>query len=168
MRKRIAAILAALGLAIGGGLAVATPAQAISVYDCASRSICLYQWTGYGGPAPEGSAGRWQSSIQNIWNHANGCVNLTAPAAYWPNGDHVWDNSASAITNDDSQWDDYDVIFYNWANCAGNGSSGGFLAISLDGTTLLSNLNNYGIAPGITAYHTITSVQIVHLPVPPS
>jgi hypothetical protein len=118
MFKRIAAVLAAIVLAVGIG---ATPARADTYHSCVSGSVCLYQWINFSGP--NGSAGRWQSSLGNIWYSWDGC--LVIWPATWANGTPVSANSAGFVSNPGGQFAgaDWKVTFYTSGNCTTGGFS---------------------------------------------
>src|SRR5258707_6761141 len=94
IKRMMAALATTLALALGVVGLAASPAQAALWHNCPSDTVCLYQWTGYGAPAGAANPG-WKSSFHNLLSQ--GCINLTSPAAYWPNGTPVWDNSAALI-----------------------------------------------------------------------
>lgn len=134
------------------------PAQAASLHGCPDDTVCLYQWINYG-------ADRWQSSFNNLMLHSLGCVNLTQPMAYWDNGTPVTDNSGSLVINNQNWGTAYYVSVFNWANCNSGGgiSSYGFRV----GDAAEPDLRNVPLGGGITAYHTITSIQLTAGSCPP-
>jgi hypothetical protein len=157
LRNKLAAI--AVGIMGLAGVFVASPAQAAGApnYSCAADAVCLYQWEGFSGPS--GEAGRWQSSFYNISIHGGQCLNI--PNATWPNGDPVADNSGSLVVNGTGSYSDQVGIFvYNFANCAGNGASGGDAGFNAHVRTTVSDLHTLHMTTSINAYHTITSILI--------
>lgn len=127
MLKKIGITVAALFAAMLATFTVATPAQAkaaaVTYHSCEYATICLYQWENFSGPS--GSAGRWQSSIQNIWYNWDGCLSLAF--SYWPNGTPVAANNAGWVLYPGYQWDnpDYHLTFYDTYNCSESGGKMG-------------------------------------------
>lgn len=155
--KRFALALVTLLTAIGLTLAVApAPAQAAYGGDCTPGGyFCLYQWTLFGSPTTNA---RWQTSINNIFQHPNGC--LTIPPAVWANGDPVNDNSGSMQFIGTAYWHNYNVKVFNWTGC---NPGGGYFILGADTTSLQGDLHDrlYTVnSPGYSAYHSITSIQI--------
>lgn len=152
--KRLVSLLATVVLAIGGIVSFSSPAQAASWHNCPDDVICLYQWLNYGAPAGAANPG-WKSSFHNLLSQ--GCINLTQPAAYWPNGTQVWDNSASLVVNGSGAYGQQDsVSFYNGLNC---NSSTGVTSVNANWLTGYSDLRTVPMGyMGNNAYHTIASI----------
>lgn len=154
MRSRIIAILAAFFIA--AGLFSPAPAQASPYQGCPDQSICLYQAKNY-------QQNRWTSSLNNVFQHTNQCLNI--PNAAWANGTPVSDNSASLVVNNsvvDSPWIFYNIYVHQWANC----NSGGGYRLFQTGTVGLYDLTQYtysGISGPQTLgmYHNITSIELI-------
>jgi hypothetical protein len=129
-------------------------AQALTLWhNCPSDYICLYQWTGYGAPPGDANPG-WKSSFYNLRSQI--CINLTDPAAYWPNGTKVWDNSAALIVGGSGAYGQSDSIsFYNSLNC---NSNTGVTSLNANWVTGYSDLHTVPMGYGYTAYHTIASI----------
>lgn len=159
--ERLGVLLAALTLAVFGAV---TPASAAALHGCPDDYVCLYQWINYGAPAGDANPG-WKSSFYNLYAHTNNCINLTSPAAYWPNGTQVWDNSAGLVVNNATWPSTWYISIYNWANC----NSGGGIAstATLGADTTWPNLNDVPIGGGLTAYQTTTSIRITYGSCPP-
>jgi len=154
MRNKIITGLAALLLATAGMLFIASPAQA-SVLGCPADTICLYQWINFGAPAGATNPG-WKSSFHNLVYGNAGCINLTDPAAYWPNGTPVWDNSGSLVVNGSGAYGQQDGIsFYNSLNC---NSNTGVISYDANWTSSESDLRTVPMGYGYYAYHTIASI----------
>jgi len=164
LRKKIVSLLAAIAIALGVG-AVTAPgiAQAALWHNCPYDTVCLYQWTNYGAPAGDANPG-WKSSFGNIRNQH--CINLTQPAAYWPNGTPVWDNSASLIVGGSGAYAQTDYIsFYNSLNC---NSGTGVTSLNANWVTGYSDLHTVPMGYGYTAYHTIASIGFTEGGPPPT
>jgi hypothetical protein len=143
--------LVALSLAIFG---FAVPAEATTL-GCPSDAICLYQWLNFGAPPGDANPG-WKSSYHNLIYGNAGCINLTSPAAYWPNGTQVWDNSASLVVNGSGAYGQQDgVSFYNSLNC---NSNTGVISYDANWTSSESDLRTVPMGYGYYAYHTIASI----------
>lgn len=150
MKRKFVALLVAMVLAFGVSNLFASPAQASTEFGCADNTVCLYQWTNFG-------AGRWGSTFYNLTIHSGGCINLTSPMAYWPNGTQVPDNSGSLVVNGSGAYStQWYVSFYNWINC---NSGGGITAFNANWFSSVSDLSTLSLGAG-TAYHTISSVRI--------
>jgi len=155
MRNKIRMALAILATSALGVLGMAAPAQASSWHNCPDDTICLYQWVNYGAPAGAANPG-WKSSFHNLIYGNAGCINLTQPAAYWPNGTKVWDNSASLVVNGSGAYGQQDgVSFYNSLNC---NSSTGVTSVNANWLTGYSDLHDVPMGYGYYAYHTIASI----------
>jgi hypothetical protein len=189
MWRKLCAIAVALTLAIGGLSESATAAPTVAHtttvtvvavsnphpqlaatharlatlwHNCPSDVICLYQWTGYGAPAGDANPG-WKSSFHNLLSQH--CINLTSPAAYWPNGTPVWDNSAALIVGGSGAYGTGDSIsFYNSLNC---NSNTGVTSVNANWVTGYSDLHDVPMGFGYTAYHTIASIGWVGDQCPP-
>jgi hypothetical protein len=165
MRTRFPALLAAALLAVGIGIVKPTPALAADGGKCSMNSFCLYQWRDFGAQV---AGDRWQSTLQNIYNHPNHCVNI--PPAKWANGTSVADNSGSAQYNlDVDEWGSAVITVYNWAGC---NPGGGSYYFQNDRDTpgpgsgaFYYNLNVYTYPrTSITLYHSITSISVRYEP----
>jgi hypothetical protein len=151
--RKIMALLATLVVALGLSTTMAAPAQAALWHNCPSDTVCLYQWTGYGAPAGAANPG-WKSSFHNLLSQR--CINLTDPAAYWPNGTPVWDNSAALIVGGSGAYSQASsVSFYNSLNC---NSNTGVTSLNANWVTGYSDLHDVPMGYGYTAYHTIASI----------
>ena len=157
MRTRLFALLATVLLAVGISLPFAGPALAAAGGTCSANAFCLYQWTNYGALV---AGDRWQSSLYNIYNHPNHCLNI-APAQ-WDNGTAVADNSGSLqwrVTQD--LWVGRSIQVFNWVNCNPNGGWGYWYPSSVGSSYGSPNLSGLTwIGADITLYHTITSVAV--------
>lgn len=155
MFRKLLTILTTSVLFLGGAELSPRPASASYGGDCAFNAICLYQWVNYG--SPDGT--RWQSSLNNIWSHTAGCLNI--PPALWSNGDDVNNNSAALQLIGTSTWGHYGVFFYNWVECNPAGGvveySGGSVLQEYDLHNRVYTLNN---PPAYTLYHSITSIKV--------
>jgi len=150
--RRFIAVLAAFLFAAAGVVGVASPASA-SVLGCGADQVCLYQWLNFGAPAGATNPG-WKSSFHNLLSQH--CINLTNPAAYWPNGTPVWDNSASLVVNGSGAYGQQDgVSFYNSLNC---NSNTGVTSYNANWTSSEADLRTVPIGYGNYAYHTIASI----------
>jgi hypothetical protein len=158
MRTRLFALLATVLLAAGVSLSGATPALAAAGGTCSPNSFCLYQWTGCGAQV---AGDRWQSSLYNIYNHPNHCLNI--PPATWDNGTPVADNSGSLQwrVNQDL-WAGHTIVVYNWANCNQGGGWAFWVPESSGSSYSNANLSSLTwIQTNITLYHTITSIAVL-------
>jgi hypothetical protein len=161
MVKKLGAALAGLALVVFG---LASPANASTINGCPNDDVCLYQWTGYGAPSGDANPG-WKSSMYNLALHTNGCINLTSPMAYWPNGDGVSDNSGSIYVNGQGDYFPYDIGFYDWINCNDDGN---YFSETADIAHGESNLNGFRWGNGDTSpFHRITSIRLFHVACPP-
>jgi hypothetical protein len=155
VRKLIVSLLLSIAVAFGAVFSLALPAQAATWHNCPDDVICLYQWTNYGAPAGDANPG-WKSSFHNLIYGNAGCINLTSPAAYWPNGTQVWDNSAALVVNGSGAYSNTDsVSFYNSLNCS---SATGVTSVNANWATGYPDLHNVPIGGGLNAYHTIASI----------
>lgn len=128
-------------------------AQAAASHNCNDDTVCLYQNIWYGAPAGDANPG-WKSSFGNIRNQH--CINLTQPAAYWPNGTQVWDNSAGLVVNGGGAYGQQDSIgFYNSLNCS---TATGVAYFNANWTTNYGDLRTLAMGYGYYAYHTIASI----------
>jgi hypothetical protein len=125
--------------------------KAVTLNGCPDDYICLYQWLNYG-------ADRWQSSFYNLSIHADDCVSLDSPVAYWDNNTVVNNNSGSMVVNTSGTYSgNVYITILDWVDCNYGGAKSSFPA-HLD--SLEPDLRNEQWAGGITAYHRITSVRI--------
>ena len=159
--KMALAIMTASALAAFG---LASPASAAPWHNCPYDYVCLYQWTNYGAPAGDANPG-WKSTFSNLRNQH--CINLTQPAAYWPNGTKVWDNSAALIVGGSGAYGPQDSIsFYNGLNC---NSSTGVTSLNANWVTGYPDLHDVPMGyNGLSAYHTIASIGFVENGCPPT
>jgi len=159
MRTRLLALLTAALLAVGVGLADPTPALAADGGDCSANSFCLYQWMDLGAPV---AGKRWQSSLQNIYNHSGHCLSI--PPATWANGDNVSDNSGSLEWYFDRDlWGSAAIAVYNWTGC--NPGGGSFYISNnnpgpISGGAIFNLSDYYYPQTSISLYHTITSISV--------
>jgi len=159
--KKVGLSLAAFLLVLFSVFSFSTPASASVTHGCGDNWVCLYQWVNFGAPAGDRNPG-WVSSFANLRNQH--CINLTQPAAYWPNGTKVWDNSAGLIVNGNGAYGQQDGIsFYNSLNC---NSSTGVVSYNANWSQAEPDLRNVPIGYGYTAYHTIASIGFVETCVP--
>lgn len=149
--KKLKGVLVAL-VAMASMLTISSPASAADGGACAARSVCLYQWVGYGAQV---AGNRWQSSLTNIYNHTNGC--LTLGSATWANGTPVSANSAGIRITGDYSWDGWNIVLFD-----GNGCTGAVKHISLGGPYNVSDLHNISTSAGGNWYHRIRSFQIYY------
>jgi hypothetical protein len=156
MKKLFAALVVAATL---GLLGVAQPAQAASGGACSNNAFCLYQWADFGAQVAND---RWQTSFNNINNHANRCINI--PPATWANGTGVADNSGSMAWNGSAEWADWSIAYFNWTNCQTGGGWGETGYLSGGGNLYNLSAYVYPSKPTISLYHTITSIQINYKP----
>ena len=158
MLRRVLALFATAVLSVTVGLFGAAPAQAAAGGACAQNAICLYQWVDYGAQV---SGNRWQSSLQNIYDHPNHCLNLSP--ATWANGTPVNNNSGSLQWKTNSVWWQYSIIgVYDSANCAGAGLSLGWQVDTVPDQYNYNNLNNLKFYnSSVPLYHNITSIQVL-------
>ncbi|GIM97333.1 peptidase inhibitor family I36 protein [Paractinoplanes toevensis] len=157
MRTRLFALFATVLLGVGVSLSGAAPALAAAGGTCSANSFCLYQWTGFGAQV---AGDRWQTSLSNIYNHPNHCLNI-APAT-WDNGTAVADNSGSLQwrVNQDL-WVGRTIEVFNWVNCNPGGGWGFWFPESVGSSYSNSNLSTLKwVQTDITLYHTITSVAV--------
>jgi hypothetical protein len=163
MRNRLLTLLTAALLAVGVSLANPTPALAAYGGDCAVNSFCLYQWRDLG---TQVAGNRWQSSLQNIYNHPGHCLNL--PPAKWANGTNVSDNSGSLEYRlSESGWRGSVITAYNWTNCNPGGGSFYFQNDREGpGPGWGATFHNLSVETysqnSITLYHTITSISVTY------
>lgn len=157
MRTRLVAALATALLAVGISLPGATPALAAAGGTCSANSFCLYQWVDFGAQV---AGNRWQSSLNNIYSHANHCLNL-APAT-WSNGTPVNDNSGSLQWRVTQQlWVGHTIEVFNWVNCNPDGGFGYWIPSSATSSYSSSNLSDLTwIGSSITLYHSVTSIAV--------
>ena len=162
VKSGILAVLATVALIVG---ATGVPAQAAAVHGCPDDTVCLYQGINYWAPVGDTNPG-WKSSFLNLYNSPNGCINLTSPMAYWPNGTQVADNSGSWVVNNASWPGNYFVTFFDWVNC---NEAGGQASAALNpGDWLEPDLRDVGFTLTLRAYHRVTSVRLKYGPFPPS
>lgn len=152
MLRKLAALVVAIMLGLGGAVTAAAPAQAADWHNCPYDYVCLYQWTGYGAPPGDANPG-WRTTFANLLGR--GCINLTS--YYWPNGTKLWDNSAALIVGGSGAYDaGSSVSFYNSTNCS---SATGVVSFNANWVTGVSDLHTEPIGyQGLTAYHTIASI----------
>lgn len=157
MRTRVSTLLATVLLAVGISLSGATPASAAAGGTCSENAFCLYQWVDYGAQV---AGDRWQSSLTNIYNHPEHCLNL-APAT-WDNGTAVNDNSGSLQWRVNQQlWAGHTIEIYNWINCNPDGGFGFWTVPSANSSDGISNLTTrQWVNNSITLYHTVTSIAV--------
>lgn len=155
MKTRIALLVSLLMTTFG--LTLSAPALASVVHGCAENTLCLY-------PEKNEGAAPWTSSMYNIHLHTDGGVSscLDIPPANYPNGTHAYDNSGSAVLNNNTgaAWPSYSVYVYNWTDC---NAAGGYYILHGNNVITESDLSVdfYTGAPTIYLYHTITSVKTV-------
>ena len=133
VRITLTALFVAL-LGATGAAVVATPAQAAFGGNCATNSICLYQWTGFGAQV---AGDRWQSSFNNIISQG-GCLNVYS--AYWDNGTAINNNSGSLMYVVSSGYANYAIRVYDWENCNASGPSRGIGYAANNTTYPMDNL----------------------------
>jgi hypothetical protein len=127
------------------------------------NAFCLYQWRDRG---TQVAGNRWQSSLQNIYNHPGHCLNI--PPAKWANGTSVSDNSGSLQYRlDESQWGSAIITVYNWTGCNPGGGSY-YFQNDREGPGPGSGLVIFNLSverypqTSITLYHTITSISVTY------
>jgi len=163
MLRKLGLALAALSLVFFSVFAVSGPASASTHYGCQDNWVCLYQWLNLSAPPGDANPG-WRSSFTNLRNQL--CINLNEPAAYWPNGTKVWDNSAGLIVNGNGAYSNADSIsFYNGLNC---NSSTGITSYNANWYQAEPDLRNVPMGyMGNNAYHTIASIGWNEQCIPP-
>lgn len=142
-------------IATFGAIAVASPAQASSVYGCNDDLLCIYRWTQF-----NTGGGIWTTSMGHLDNQVNNCIDFgTIP---WPNDTSMADNSGSIILNGSfpTHPNAY-VDLYDWPNCNGNGE---FIRIAINQLSMIQHLSSVPGAYQVTgpwdAYHQIHSVRL--------
>lgn len=115
--------------------------------SCADDRVCLYQWVQLGGE-------RWQSTISNIINNHNGCLNLSP--ATWSNGTPVNDNTAGHAITHSGIFPNRILSLYNYVNCPAN-SAGGRYAVGIhgNGSDVIGTYSGW-------MYHGVTSIGVTY------